>query len=63
MNYRLSGISGDDHPMAWFNLKGLPKIYRETRESRYIKMEMYQLGNLYTLSSDMQGGILVDRPD
>lgn len=35
--------AGQDNHWAWLNMKGIPDMFGIPRESRYTKMEMYQL--------------------
>jgi len=57
------GKAGQDDPGARLNMKGIEETFGITRENRYTKMKMYQLSNLYILSSEVQGWVLVDRPN
>jgi hypothetical protein len=57
------GKAGRDDPGAGLNMKGKQETVGIPRENRYTKMEMYQVSNLNTLSSDAQGGFLFDRPN
>jgi hypothetical protein len=49
------GKAGQDDPGARLNMKGIQETFGITRENRYTKMKMYQLSNLYILSSEVQG--------
>jgi len=63
MNSGQWGKAGQDDPGAGLNMKGKQEAFGIPRESRYTKMEMYQLRQFAYSLIRCTGGVQVDRPN